>query len=182
MSIPKHFAPVIIAAFAGLALFGGQSASAQGYPLGRFACEGNYSGVPVAGYVDLSLFTYGGAGSLGGSVERTQLQILWREGRLNELPGQLNLIAMMQDGYGQLINFDVTLTGGTTGTGAFWVNGASHRQTFMNLALQPGGFTVRSEDGVTAPFQCQLGGTTSGPATGPAPGQPNPKRRPVHAK
>lgn len=170
---------VVSAVFLGLACLGGQSASAQGYPLGRFACEGEYAGIPVAGYVDMSLLTYGGAGSLGGSVERTQLQVLWREGRLHELPGLINLMAMMQNGYGQLVNFDVTLTGGTTGTGAFWVNGASHRQTFMNLALQPGGFIIQSEDGVRAPFRCDVGGATT---TGPAPGQPRPKRRPVHPR
>ena len=136
-----------------LAAFGWQPAYAQGYPVAELQCSTVANGVPTQGIVQISLFTYGGT-ALGSAAERQQIKYLLLEGRAAEIPGTLNVLGVFNYG-GARLDLDVMLTGGTVGTGQYWLNGMSHRATIVQLELVRGGFVTVDETGVRAQFSCQ---------------------------
>jgi hypothetical protein len=94
---------------------------------GQYACGGGYSGVQMQG-----VFV----------IER------WTTMRAYRYYGQF------QDTMGNLQEFEV-FSPTESGTGSTWANGARHRETFINFQLAQNGFTIQTEDGILAQFQCQ---------------------------
>lgn len=136
-----------------LSLLGVTTAFAQGYPVAELRCTAIANGVATEGIVQISLFTYGGT-ALGTAAERQQIRYLILEGRAAEIPGTLNVLGVFNYG-GARLDLDVMLTGGTVGTGQYWLNGMSHRATIVQLQLVRGGFLTVDETGVRAQFSCK---------------------------
>lgn len=137
----------------GMSVFGWTPAFAQGYPVAELHCSTVANGVPTQGIVQVSLFTYGGS-AIGSAAERQQIKYLILEGRAAEIPGTLNVLGVFNYG-GARLDLDVMLTGGTVGTGQYWLNGMSHRATIVQLQLVQGGFVTVDETGLRAQFACQ---------------------------
>ena len=132
----------------------GTIALAQGMPLGQMKCEGVVAGNTVQGEVYASLWRTAGMSGMTSSEKIRQLYIYLVTGQGHLIPGTVQLFGNMQDDHRNLINFEVFLTGGDRGTGAYWVNGQGHRQTYMKLVIGNGGFTVFPEDGGQTEFNC----------------------------
>ncbi|GAA6206881.1 hypothetical protein NBRC116601_01740 [Cognatishimia sp. WU-CL00825] len=130
------------------------TALAQGAPLGQMHCEAEFSGIRIAGQVYASLWNSPNFGNSGPAGYR-QIYYYLMTGQGHLVPGTVQLFGDLRNSQQQIINFEVFLTGGTQGTGAFWINGASHRSTYMQLVMRNGGFVIRSEDGVTAEYRCK---------------------------
>lgn len=137
----------------GMSAFGATPAFSQGYPVAELHCSTVANGVPTQGIVQVSLFTYGGS-AIGSAAERQQIKYLILEGRAAEIPGTLNVLGVFNYG-GARLDLDVMLTGGTVGTGQYWLNGMSHRATIVQLQLVQGGFVTVDETGLRAQFACQ---------------------------
>lgn len=130
------------------------SVAAQGLPVAEMRCSADAGGIKTDGFVQVSLFTYGSAGAVGGAAERQQIKAMLLNGRAHEIPGTLNVIGVFNYA-GARLDLDVMLTGGTFGTGQYWFNGMSHRATIVELRLVQGGFVTRDENGTVAQFSCQ---------------------------
>ncbi|MGH1464891.1 MAG: hypothetical protein ACRBBQ_05980 [Cognatishimia sp.] len=137
-----------------IACASGMSALAQGAPLGQMQCEAEFSGIRIAGQVYASLWSTPNFGNPGPAGYK-QIYYYLMTGQGHLIPGTIQLFGDLRNSQQQIINFEVFLTGGSQGTGAFWINGASHRSTYMQLIMQNGGFVIRTEDGVTAHYRCQ---------------------------
>lgn len=137
-----------------LAFFGVTPANAQGFPIAELQCSTVANGVATEGIVQISLFTYGGGASVGSATERQQIKFMILEGRASEIPGTLNVLGVFNYG-GARLDIDVMLTGGTVGTGQYWLNGMSHRATIVQLQLVKGGFVTVDETGLRAEFSCR---------------------------
>ena len=120
----------------------------------RLSCASQVQGAPVQGLLDVSLLTYGSAAQAGNVLAGNVIRTLLLQGRAAEIPGVLNLTGVFAMN-GNRIDLEVALTGGTTGTGQYAVNGAIHRGTIFDLALVQGGFVLRDENGLVAQFTCQ---------------------------
>lgn len=129
-------------------------AMSQGMPVADLQCATVANGVQTQGVVQISLFTYGSGAAMGSAAERQQIKYMILEGRAGEIPGTLNVIGVFNYG-GARLDIDVMLTGGTVGTGQYWLNGMSHRATIVQLQLVQGGFVTRDENGLVAQFSCR---------------------------
>ena len=134
-------------------VFGGPAIS-QGFPVADLQCSAVANGIQTRGVVQISLFTYGGGASVGSATERQQIKFMILEGRAAEIPGTLNVIGVFNYG-GARLDIDVMLTGGTIGTGQYWLNGMSHRATIVQLQLVQGGFVTQDENGLVTRFSCR---------------------------
>lgn len=129
-------------------------AAAQGLQIAQLHCQAE--GAPISGRVDVSLLQHG---QMTGSTlmpweQRRNMQAMVLSGNVQQIPGLLNYIGLLQ--YGQnVIGFDVSLTQGTWGTGQYHVNGQVHRATNMELYMQPSGFLVVDETGLRVQYKCE---------------------------
>ena len=127
---------------------------AQGLPLGQMYCETEVENYRINGQVYASLWNSPNYGNTTPAGYR-QMYYFLMTGKGHLIPGTVQLFADLRNNFQQVINFEVFLTGGNQGTGAFWIDGSSHRQTYMRLVLQEGGFTIVTEDGIQAQYRCQ---------------------------
>ncbi len=143
-----------LSAAAAFVITAATSLAAQGLPVAELRCNADAGGIKTDGFVQVSLFTYGSAGAIGGAAERQQIKAMLLNGRAHEIPGTLNVIGVFNYA-GARLDLDVMLTGGTFGTGQYWFNGMSHRAKIVELRLVQGGFVTRDENGAVAQFNCQ---------------------------
>lgn len=130
------------------------SAQAQGQLLAQMQCQASYRGVLFRGVIQIQLFQYAGAVSLGNSGQRSQLNLLLKTGRANEIPGSLYMMGEF-NGPGALIHIEAPNMVAGQGAGAIILNGAAHRATHANFALVQGGVIAVTEDGERIAYQCQ---------------------------
>ncbi|MDQ2091372.1 hypothetical protein [Marimonas arenosa] len=127
---------------------------AQGLLLSQMQCQANYRGVPFQGVIQIQLFQYSGATGIGASGERSQLNLLIKTGRANEIPGTLYMIGEFI-GAGVYVNIEAPNIVAGQGTGSIVVNGAAHRATYATFALVEGGVVAVTEDGERIEYICQ---------------------------
>ena len=129
-------------------------AQAQGLLLAQLQCQANYRGIAFNGVVQVQLFQYAGATGVGSSGERSQLNILLRTGRANEIPGTLYMLGEF-NAPGTIVHIEAPNLVGGSGTGSIVVNGAVHRATYANFALVSGGIIAVTEDGERIEYRCR---------------------------
>lgn len=129
-------------------------AQPQGPLLSQMQCKANYRGTMFSGVVQVQLLQYAGAAGIGASGERTQMNLLLRSGRANEIPGTLYMLGEF-GAPGAIVHIEAPNMVGGQGAGSIVVNGAVHRATYANFALVPGGIIALTEDGERIEYVCQ---------------------------
>lgn len=137
-----------------LAAVSATSAQAQGLLLAQMQCQANYRGVTFNGVVQVQLLQFAGATGIGSSGERSQMIMLLRSGRANEIPGTLYMLGEF-GAPGTIVHIEAPNLVGGSGTGSIVVNGAVHRATYANFAFVPGGIIAVTEDNERIEYRCQ---------------------------
>ena len=144
----------VFAGALGGALIGATVAQAQGLLLAQMQCQTTYRGYAFTGVVQVQLLQYAGATSMGASGERTQMNLLLRSGRANEIPGTLYMIGEF-GAPGAIVHVEAPNMVGGQGLGSIVVNGEVHRATHATFALVPGGMIAITEDQERIEYRCQ---------------------------
>lgn len=130
------------------------SSMAQGLIISEMRCQGTYRGNSVQGVIQLQLYLYAGSAGAGYSFDRTQLNLLIKQGRAAEIPGVLVLNGEFRLP-GAIVHIEAPNMVGGQGTGGIVVNGEVHRTTYATFYLVAGGLVVVTEDRERVDYRCQ---------------------------
>ena len=131
------------------------TAGAAVLPMGGLSCTGAYRGADYDGQAVFELVTAGPDGEV--PPEATVRAMLPRVARaeIGALPGTLRIYGLFESDSAETVGFEVYLGRGGEGIGSIWYEGRRRDEVIIEVALEPGGFTLRHR-GVTDRFTCSL--------------------------